>query len=73
LEDKYFTLALAIIFQAVKDVNFSNSYCASEAKKWLAEIGVYWCRVMGIPEEIITEWKEKNFQLPPTTHRNWRY
>jgi hypothetical protein len=73
LDDKYFTLALAIILQAVKDTNYSSSYRASEAKKWLTEIGVHWCHAMGISDEVLSDWKANNFQLPPTTHRNWRY
>ena len=67
------TLVLAIILQAVKDFHFSTPYYASEAQKWLLEEGIHWCRIVGVSEDKLSKWKETNFELPPNSHRNWRY
>jgi hypothetical protein len=71
--ENYGALVLAVVYQAALDLHSKNPACASEAKVWLRHVGISWCQMLGIQETQLAAWEEDNFNLPPTTHRNWRY
>lgn len=73
LLDPYAALALAIIHHAALDLESRNPARASEARGWLQLVGLSWCQILGVPDEELTTWVEKDFALPSGPHRNWRY
>jgi len=73
ISDPYAALALAVVFKAALDLKSKNPSCALEARTWLQLVGLSWCQLLGISEKELTFWAANGFDLPPNTHRNWRY
>jgi len=71
--ENYGALALAVVYQAALDLHSKNPARASEAKAWLRHEGIGWCQMLGIQETQLVAWEVNSFNLPPGTHRNWRY
>ena len=71
--DPWITLAMAVVYQAVLDAQYGHPTLSNEAKKWLVSIGISWCQIMDIQEDVLESWLNTGFVLPDNPRRNWRY
>jgi len=73
MNQHFSALVLAIVYRAALDMKSDNVFCVSEAKKWLLNVGLHWCQIIGVSEKDLSNWQASNFSLPGCSHRNWRY
>ena len=71
--DPWITLALAVIYQAAQDAQTGHPALALEAKRWLKIVGISWCQIVDIPENVLENWSNNSFRLSANPKRNWRY
>jgi len=71
--DGYAALALAIVYNAALDVKSNNPALVAEARAWLLLVGLSWCEILDVSEKDFAGWVANDFDLPTSSHRNWRY
>ena len=71
--DPWITLALAVICQAVLDVQNGHPALTTEAKRWLEVVGLDWCDLLDVPEDTLKNWVENDYKTVELHRRNWRY
>lgn len=54
--DPYLLIGLAVIVQAIHDLNHKDRTTAEQAKWWLEKDGIIWWEMLGYRRELLSQW-----------------